>query len=703
MEAGKGKVDLFLLLFSSIFGGVLLFSSAAYADGKFFPQVNRVAPAIPSQRAILSYKDGDETLIIESALDGEGVEFGWIVPVPAKPSKFKKVSPGLIKTLDLAVQPRLIHNLNYMLRVAFGLSAVVTLLCLMSITKRPRSLIYRILLYILALIILFFSGIVTMGGMAEGVAATSEKLKVKIHELLNIGSYELAVLEAEKAEDLNKWLINNNFTGLSKKDEAIISDYIRDKWYFVAAKLRREGDGYSVPHPVSMTFGTPKPVYPVKLTGTLDNQVYLTLFVIADRKAECEQLTLELSDRYSKEYKVDYDSKIKNAYYNGETFRQDIGHPEAENYFWDSCIVNRFTSILDPSQMQEDLFFQLKKPEHYQKRYHSYQGARSQALKVSLLVWCILLMVVAVICGRAKNTERAKRNASVQILLLGPVILLLSWGITYLSLPKVEVEVSTSARYAGMRNAFKTLEIEMLCRAYYYFRGNDANEISQIVSGYFASSGSMNFFTNERIIQEVSPGNYTVVQEDEKVVCRLLSKDGSPEDIVLTSEPKEDDWAGELASVERKLDDPNKLYEHIFVGEHHLGSYERPGLEDPFLTSEPEEDYRAEELTSIRKLMENPKKLLKQVCVDKGYHWSNSEGFGILVMLYKSQPKEVATLVLDDLKKRVGRKRDDADLIKYELAMLGCISHTTPPLEIKDKTKVNSYIETVENWCNEQM
>jgi hypothetical protein len=254
-----------------------------------------------------------------------------------------------------------------------------------------------------------------------------------------------------------------------------------------------------------------------------------------------------------------------------------------------------------------------------------------------------------------------------------------------------------------MRNAFKTLEIEMLCRAYYYFRGNDANEISQIVSGYFASSGSMNFFTNERIIQEVSPGNYTVVQEDEKVVCRLLSKDGSPEDIVLTSEPKEDDWAGELASVERKLDDPNKLYEHIFVGEHHLGSYERPGLEDPFLTSEPEEDYRAEELTSIRKLMENPKKLLKQVCVDKGYHWSNSEGFGILVMLYKSQPKEVATLVLDDLKKRVGRKRDDADLIKYELAMLGCISHTTPPLEIKDKTKVNSYIETVENWCNEQM
>lgn len=67
---------------------VLMFSGQdVYADGKHFPEkAYKKAPAIPSQRAILVYKDGIEKLTIESALEGKGQEFGWVIPLPSKPT-----------------------------------------------------------------------------------------------------------------------------------------------------------------------------------------------------------------------------------------------------------------------------------------------------------------------------------------------------------------------------------------------------------------------------------------------------------------------------------------------------------------------------------------------------------------------------------------------------------------------------------------
>ena len=83
------------------------------ADGKHFPEkAYKQSPAIPSQRAILTYKDGIEKLTIESALDGQGREFGWVIPLPSKPTEFEKTSAGLINTFSLFVQPKIIHDLT---------------------------------------------------------------------------------------------------------------------------------------------------------------------------------------------------------------------------------------------------------------------------------------------------------------------------------------------------------------------------------------------------------------------------------------------------------------------------------------------------------------------------------------------------------------------------------------------------------------
>lgn len=121
------------------------------ADGKYFPEkAYKVGPAIPTQRAILVYKDGIEKLTIESSLDGKGQEFGWVIPLPSRPTEFKEASPGLIKTLSWAVQPYVTHDLKEEVTRFGWIAVLVTLVCLiMAMTKPP----YRVQLLIPIIVI----------------------------------------------------------------------------------------------------------------------------------------------------------------------------------------------------------------------------------------------------------------------------------------------------------------------------------------------------------------------------------------------------------------------------------------------------------------------------------------------------------------------------------------------------------------------
>ena len=90
---------------------VLLFASSALGDGCYIPErAVRKIPEIPAQRAILSWKDSVETLVISSSLDSEAQKLGWIIPIPAVPQTIEKESPGGLKTLDFCIQPEITHN-----------------------------------------------------------------------------------------------------------------------------------------------------------------------------------------------------------------------------------------------------------------------------------------------------------------------------------------------------------------------------------------------------------------------------------------------------------------------------------------------------------------------------------------------------------------------------------------------------------------
>jgi len=99
---------------------MLLIAANAYADGVYIPErAFRKLPEIPTQRAIISYKNGVETLIVESALRAEGQSFGWIIPLPTEPIELKKAPIELLNVFSSNTQPEIIHERIKPLIIAF--------------------------------------------------------------------------------------------------------------------------------------------------------------------------------------------------------------------------------------------------------------------------------------------------------------------------------------------------------------------------------------------------------------------------------------------------------------------------------------------------------------------------------------------------------------------------------------------------------
>jgi hypothetical protein len=287
-----GKLLLFLVL--------LGFCCDACGDGVYLGEAAvKKPPEIPSQRAALLYRNGQETLIIESAFSGEGQRFGWIIPLPSPPTKIEQASPGIIKTLSLAVGPKVKHDELHvelsLVKILGGLVALPVLLTLVFNFQRPFFCIVVELLIGLFSVGIFLPAL----GRARGYQAPMNP-DIQILDKRIVGNYEIQVIKAEDAAQLDQWLKDNELMELPERGVKIASDYIKQGWCFVTVKLQREGSGFTRPHPLAMTFDTKKPIYPMRLTSLTESKLYLELFVIADQSAHAEGLTVEVSDRYTK-------------------------------------------------------------------------------------------------------------------------------------------------------------------------------------------------------------------------------------------------------------------------------------------------------------------------------------------------------------------------------------------------------------------
>jgi hypothetical protein len=517
---------------------ILVFcAQSVYGDGKYYPQkAYKVLPKIPSQRAILVFKDRMEKLTIESALDGQGQEFGWVVPLPSKPVEFEKMSPGLIKTLSLAIGPKITHDLRGRLGLFYIVAASLSLCYLFVFAMKPKSLIVFVIL--LACLLLVCLSMMTALGTAKRIDGMDliTMPGIKVHSIQEIGSYELAVLEAESAESLEKWLDDNGFTGLDARDREIVSDYIADSWYFVAAKLKRDGDGYSRPHPISMAFASDKLIYPIRLTSTVGSPVYLELFVISNKQAECERLSLELCDRYhfSAEARRDYLSKQFVPGFLGKKYNQHIGHPDAKKQMWDGCVLSKLCGTLNPSQMSHDIVLELKEVKPFCRHYYSHRGASGVGQMFCLGAWCLIPFLLTGVFYNKIRGDGGRKFYIKRVIIPSALFSLLLWGTIYLVLPKVEVRTESGRLYHRFRFTREVdLKMQILAKEHDGFRGMEKEEIDKLVGACFENQ--RNVFTGENLRWEDSPGNFEVLKDERGVVLRIYERNGFPLEYVLIS------------------------------------------------------------------------------------------------------------------------------------------------------------------------
>jgi HEAT repeat protein len=230
----------------------------AVADGCFVFKWNKAIDINePTQKAIIVHDAGREDLLLQVKYEGPLEEFGWLIPVPSLP----KVEKGSMEAF---------YELSQLTQRQFGRH----------------------------------SGVRTLGMAARG----GEEEAVKVVEVKTVGAYEVAVLSAQDAGSLARWLQAHDYSLPDGKSE-IVEEYIRRGWYFVAAKIQLDkvvsfkaaaGARPKAPetpskagkvvksqlangelHPLIISFDTPQCVFPLKISAVGGKPSEVSLYVLS--------------------------------------------------------------------------------------------------------------------------------------------------------------------------------------------------------------------------------------------------------------------------------------------------------------------------------------------------------------------------------------------------------------------------------------
>lgn len=111
-------------------------AARALGDGKMFSVPTAVPATIPDQSALIVWRDGVETLVIETSFEGGGKELAWVVPTPAIPT-VEATTPGLFSTLRSVFLPRITGLAEYTFVAARLIVWMTAFLLVVGYVLRP--------------------------------------------------------------------------------------------------------------------------------------------------------------------------------------------------------------------------------------------------------------------------------------------------------------------------------------------------------------------------------------------------------------------------------------------------------------------------------------------------------------------------------------------------------------------------------------
>lgn len=403
-------------------------ASAARANGCYMPeQAYPAMPTIPVQRAIIVHRDGQETLIVESGVQSPSPTVGWILPLPAHPTRIEKADPGMLVSASIALRPELMHDLGkpwaaapYLL-VLLAPPLLVTLLIKDPLKRRAARM--RAIGFSLVLAM----GMATILPMLShaSVSPSSQPAGINVLSAQRVGDYDVTILKARSADDLSLWLTDRKLMALSPAGQSIADSYIAGNWCFAVAQLHLDGDKLAMPHPLSVTFPAAAPIFPMQLTALAQTTTRVELVVVASQQAQAPGFHLACCDRFTLRY-GDWDASKTGL---------TIGHPAVAKLLWDDCIVSKLTADLRPAQMTTDVNIGLAPFSPYRDTAWTSRG-RDELVR-SILSYGALVMAIAL--AIAFRGRRWPSRSSARLLGILTLALLLTCGGVYVLLPVVPV------------------------------------------------------------------------------------------------------------------------------------------------------------------------------------------------------------------------------------------------------------------------
>ena len=410
-------------------------ATSLFADGKVF-STGDVRVNIPDQSALLCFDGKTERLVIETAFDGKGEDFAWVVPLPSVP-RIEAATPGLFPTLRVITRPRVIPHDS-----GWYVVALLLLICAIAfwVWFSNRSLLDCL---VVTFVILLFPGILLPSLSKARESSGANVFNVVVHSRGRVGAYDTAVVSGKDGSEILAWLNDSGFF-VPPESAAVMRDYASRGWVFAAAKLRRpeEASVTGATHPLSFTFQTDRAVYPMRLTGVGNSSLSLQLFVVGDQEAQVGGLKRQRTAGVDAGQFGNHEGRRYVTAAEKDDF-VPVVHESLRGYMKDGQALTLLTGELSPKEMGDDLWIEWKQPRPYRKIYYMPEGAVARgALWGSAAFLIGTIMSVLFLGWRESAREKRSHNRRVMLrpvfVFLGVVALAVLVGETvYLLVPTV--------------------------------------------------------------------------------------------------------------------------------------------------------------------------------------------------------------------------------------------------------------------------
>ncbi len=316
-----------------------------------------------------------------------------------------------------------------------------------------------------------------------------------------VGVFETTTIASHDAKALQAWLSENGFA-VPTNAEPVIASYVKDGWVFVATKIRRDkpDNETSTPHPLSFTFKTDKPVYPMRLTGLNSQSLSVDLYVFSDARAAAPHFKVE------------------------SCTRPNVAHPLLHKWIGDSTVATKLTATLSPTDMLKDVRINWTPFSEKKNRLFSQEGALTMALNWGAGLLAASLFVVCLLAFAGK-THKTKLLCLIGIVTVTSSILA---GLVYRSLPKTEVIFVHGYRnsYAGLKILYRILHgggWQTMDEARAMLRDVTSNSINSPRKFW---GNWHNDLVGGQIHEEDSPGNYLLRETNQQVQLIICDTNG---------------------------------------------------------------------------------------------------------------------------------------------------------------------------------